>query len=323
MRLRYDRRVPAELLEALGSSGFAHSLVQNARGGRGGLDLQLRGYAGKTPHWASLYVGLSKVIDFRYAAKRGFQLDADPFYKQSAHGWNPKWERWQTIKGLAADWVDVDAYLDRAFLRVDKRYSTREGSVQAAFSAFQSDDYAVFDREAAITFVNQTEKDAICRGLTKRLLAALEPGLVGAAWWKTAKALGGECDALAVHADGTLLAIEIKPANELAGTAWAPLQVTHYANLFRQWIQTDPEATEVVRSMLGQRVRLGLSPDLSSRLKEPLRVRPMIVIGKPVAENALDRMRQVQARLLERDVGYPDLEVIGVNLAGRPTRITI
>jgi hypothetical protein len=34
-------------------------------------------------------------------------------------------------------------------------------------------------------------------------------------------------------------------------------------------------------------------------------------------------MRQVQARLLERGVGYPDLEVIGVNLAGRPTGIRI
>jgi len=148
MKLRYDRRVPAELLDALDRSGFAHSLVQNARGGRGGLDLQLRGYAGKTPHWASLYVGLSKVIDLRYAATRGFQLGADTFYKQSEHGWRPKWERWQTIKELSADWVDVDAYLDRAFLRVAKRYSGREGSVQAAFSAFTSDDYAVFDREA-------------------------------------------------------------------------------------------------------------------------------------------------------------------------------
>jgi len=128
---------------------------------------------------------------------------------------------------------------------------------------------------------------------------------------------------MAVHADGTLLAIEIKPAGELGGTAWAPLQVTHYTNLFRRWIETDPEAAEVVRAMLGQRVRLGLSPDLGSRLKEPLRVRPMIVIGKPVADNALDRMRQVQGRLLEHGVGYPELVVYGVNLAGRPTLIEV
>lgn len=193
--------------------------------------------------------------------------------------------------------------------------------VQAAFSAFESHKYAVFDREAAVTFVKQAEKDAVRIELTKPLLAALEPGIVGAAWWKTAKPLGGECDALAVHADGTVLAIEIKPARELAGTAWAPLQVTHYANLFRRWTETDPQATEVVRGMLEQRVRLGLAPDLRCQLKEPLRVRPMIVIGKPVADNALDRMRQVQSRLLERGVGYPDLEVCGVNLAGRPTRI--
>ena len=181
----------------------------------------------------------------------------------------------------------------------------------------------MIDREAVVTFDNQAEKNAVCTELTRPLLAALEPGVVGAAWWKKVKPLGGECDALAVHADGTVLAIEIKPAQELAGTAWAPLQVTHYANLFRQWAKTDAGATEVVRGMLEQRVRLGLARDLRCELKEPLRVRPMVVIGKPVADNALDRMRQVQSRLRERGVGYADLEVYGVNLAGRPTRIEI
>lgn len=321
MVVRYDRTVPEELLAAL-DGGFAQSLVAIAREGRGGLDLQLRGYPGKSRHWATLYVGLTKILDLFYSPSKGFRVDANKAYTTKANRWEPEWAKWQTADKLALAWPGVENYLDHAFLKVQDRWTGKEGAVQAAFSAYGAHDFTLIDREAAVTFSNDAERTRISTRLSHPLHEALKSA-PPAAWWKTAKPLGGECDALGIGADGAVLTIEVKPSGVAQGVTWSPMQVTHYANLFREWAATTTDdAAAGLEAMLAQRVRLGLARE-GAKIMRPLQVRPMVVLGRPVVESHLDRMRQVQARLVAEGVGDESLRVLSIDMAGRTTEIEI
>ena len=222
MALSYDRRAPERLISVLAPGGWAHSLVEYGRAGQFALDLQLRGYAGKQGHWATLYVGLTKVLDLHYRPNNRFRLDVHPSYRQK-WGWSA--EVAQPAERLAAQWPTVEDYLERVIPSVGGRY-LKEGAVQSAISGFASQDLVVIDREAAVAFSNQREKTAVSGRLCRPLLSAVErPN--DAAWWRSRPtSLGGECDALAVTSDGHLLTIEIKPAkangNDHLGTTPSP-----------------------------------------------------------------------------------------------------
>jgi hypothetical protein len=85
-------------------------------------------------YWATLYCGLTKVIDLHYLESRGFRLDVHPAWKNQH--WNPSWSKYRD--GFPWDeWTAVEAYLERAIPPFGPRH-LREGSVQSAVSAFQT-----------------------------------------------------------------------------------------------------------------------------------------------------------------------------------------
>jgi hypothetical protein len=320
MELAYDRRAPPALLEVLEPGGWAHSLVEYGRAGQFALDLQLRGYAGKPGHWATLYVGLTKVVDLHYKPSKGFRLDVHPSYRQK-WGWSTDWEVSQPGEQLGARWPAVEDYLERVIPSVGSRY-LKEGAVQSAISGFASQDLVVIDREAAIAFPNQRAKTAITNRLFKPLLLALDRPH-DPAWWKSRPtSLGGECDALAVTRNGHLLAIEVKPAKATATITWAPLQVRHYANLFAEWTNQDwagqaESACDIIQGMVDQRVRLGLVDDVRPHIGRHIDVQPVIAIGRGYSKEAVRRLTAVQHRLVDGDLDSPPLQVKSVTLAGR------
>ena len=160
MPLSYDRHAPEQMMQALLPGGFAHSLVEYGRTGLFALDLQLRGYANKPGHWATLYVGLTKVLDLHLSPKAGFKLSAHPTYTGNLdYGWKPSWSGSQGAENLAAQWPAVDEYLERAVTAVAKVAKFHvEGSVQSAISGFNRRDIVVIDREAVISFVGAPDK---------------------------------------------------------------------------------------------------------------------------------------------------------------------
>jgi hypothetical protein len=315
MGLSYDRRAPQELLDALRPGGWAHSLVEYGRSGQYALDLQLRGYASKPEHWATLYVGLTKVLDLRHHSTRGFRLDAHPTYCVPKFGWDPAWSNWADARLLSASMPAIEDYLERVVPSIGPRY-LREGAVQSAISGFSSTNMVVIDREATVRFSSQKERVAVTSRLAAPLLRATDRSN-GAAWWSSRPpTLGTECDALAVDIDGRLLAIEVKPPNATGTIAWSPLQVRQYASLFSEWASTELGSAEIIQGMVDQRAELGLAGH-APRVRKPLEVRPMIAIGRRCSSAAMSRLTDVQGRLIEAGLDDPPLAVVSVTLAGR------
>ena len=316
--LSYDRRAPIELMNALRPGGWAASLAEYARGGQYGLDLQLRGYEGKPRHWATLYVGLTKVLDLECHPKRGFRLNVHPTWK--AYGWDARWEQW-TSEGFEVQWPAVEDYLEQAIPAVGPSF-LHEGAVQSAISAFRTRNLAVIDREVVIAFSNQPEKNEITGRLAGPLLAALDiPD--APPWWKgRPKSLGGECDTLAVDSDGSLMAIEIKPAKASSTIPWAPVQVRHYANLLNAWARSADNAASIIDGMVDQRVQLGLAVS-APPCATPVVVRPVVAVAHGVGNKVLDRMRTVHQLLVDAGLDDPPLEIYRVNLVGRLDKINL
>lgn len=312
--LSYDGRAPEPLMGALRPGGWAESLVEYGRSGQYSLDLQLRGYP-KREHLASLYVGLTKVLDLCYVESKGFRLKAHPTYKK-AGTWNARWDNYVRWGLSRNDWREVEHYLERVIPVVGDRF-LNEGAVQSALSAFQSRRLTVIDREAAVSFSTESEKGRVTKELAQPILDAIEPTPGDPDWWNgRPKSLGGECDALAVDADGHLLVIDIKPSNA-ATIPWAPVQLRHYRDLFARWASTTTKASEIINGMLFQRADLGLIPHGNPVCASPMHVRPVLAVQQGLSKTYRDRLLDVNRRLENAPAGTPAVEIYFVNIVGR------
>ncbi len=262
----YDRTVSKCLLDELRPNGAFGFLAQLPRTWHL-TDLQLRAYPGKPGCWATLYVGLTKVLDvherngvFRLAGKAGDRA------------WDPAWK-----EGHSADWFrnqpGVVAYVRGALGQVAERF-TNEGAVQTMLCTRASQFFSVIDREAVVGFENTAARTAIYHAEQAPLMDACKAEPTSP-WFKP-KPFGGELDLLAADNDGRILVIEIKPASATSGIGWAPLQATFYTRLFRAWAgEAGDRCRQILESMLRQRssllARHGFGLDDHGRILAPSR----------------------------------------------------
>jgi len=73
--------------------------------------------------------------------------------------------------------------------------------------------------------------------------------------------------------------------------------------------------------MLEQRARLGLAPTSRPGIAERPIVVPIVAIQRGASATALERMRKVQAALLEAGCGDPNFEIYEVSMTGRMDRL--
>ena len=321
--MRYDRRAPAELMAALGPDGFAHSLVEYGRSGAYWLDLQLRGYENDPDRWATLYVGLTKILDLHHLPSKGFLMKAHQTYASTKNGWQPDWGRRHAADWWKQRWPQVEEYLERVIPLVGASH-LKEGAVQAAIGGFESADRVVIDREGVVAFDSDPERKAASERLRRPLLEALERADAPAWWSGRPKTLGGECDALAINALGELLTIEVKPADSNT-LPWALVQVMHYASLFREWaaqplVKNRVAPTIVLNGMLDQRRILGLVRNGEAfKVSDPIVVRPVLAFDRRANPTARKRLLEVESHLRSRGVDV-DVEMYEVNRIGRLDR---
>ena len=308
--IRYDRTIPEEFRAELSPGGRFERLVRFAHH-RHLADVQLRAVG--TLSWATIYCGLANVLHLEYRKTRGYRLRADDQHMTANKAGPPEgilgWTTWSTPARLMAGWPAIEAYMAGQFNGTAPRWAN-EGAVQAMLCAYGGESYQVIDREAVFDFRDTAERERIHKALRAPLLDALDvPTPEG--WWRPPASLGGELDILAVDARGRLLVMEVKPADNLPGITWAPLQVSLYTRLFHHWSEAvGRESAEILNTMLRQRIAIGLEEASSVSLSYPLKIVPVIAIQDPVAHpQALARLNAVQAQLLKAGQGYDNLEV--------------
>lgn len=279
--LWFDRTVSDELVGFL-ADGRAHGLVDLAVGDHKGeplFDLQLRrATKGTKPvSWASLYYGLTSVLDLE---ERGgqFRIVAHRTHR-TLGGFDDAWSEWQERSSLDRVWPSVANYITRVTPTVDKRWTDKEGAVHAAISSGTSDAYRIVNREVSPAFSDQPTKDAMMASWWRPIDDALRAQDNGEAWWPRDVKIGASPDFLAVDIGGRLAVIEAKHHSATGMISKVPLQVGFYAKMFASLLAEDADVMESMEGMLRQRVALGLSRPGVLYLTRRREVVPVVAIG--------------------------------------------
>jgi hypothetical protein len=308
---RYDRRVDPGFLELFDTGGVFRTLTEYARKARYPVDLQFRRNPKNAAQHASLYVGLTTVLDVHW--KPGaVRLAAHPTFRPA--GFQAAWMSWTAIGGAGARADAIDAYLDAVIPKAAAGGAAVEGAVQAAVSSFGSADRIMLDREVLLHFRDTPTKRRVMDGVTADLLLALKTAPVRGA---RPAALGGRCDLLAVDSAGRLLAVEVKPKS-VSTITWAPAQAIVYARLLNLWLRHDPDAAEILSGMIRQREMLGLISRHAPVPSPQPGVVPVVAVQRGMSPELRGRLFAVRMHLRDQGVKEAsELEVYEVTLAGR------
>jgi hypothetical protein len=320
--------VSEDFLASFLDGGLAHSPVEYSRFAPYAVDLQMRHSPKTGADHATLYVGLSSVLDVHRSvdgkgAGDQFWLKGHKTAADGRYGFDKSWTHQMTVSELKRQWRDVEDYLEAILPDAAATHASREGAVQSAASVFETHDRIMFDREVALHFRDTVTKQKIFAEETASLVGAVKdiPGVPG----KPPSSFGGECDLFGLDKAGRLLAVEVKPRG--TGTiVWSGVQATVYARLLQRWLDTPAKGTDspatVLRGMLEQRARLGLAPVKRAGLPDRPVVIPVVALQRGWNTEYVDRMRKVQETVLSRGYGNPALEVYEVSMAGRMDRLT-
>jgi hypothetical protein len=279
----FDREASTELFTAL-RDGPLRPLVARRDDHRLLLDIQLRRNVRDAKHsWVSLYAGLTTVLDV-HEREGMVWLDAHPTHRAKG-GFDPAWREPRSTAKIRNLWPRLDAYLDRVIAKLDPHHVDLEGKVHAALCSGYPTTFRVVNREASPAFSSERVKAKLIQGIGQPLREAISAVTSDEPWWPgvryatKGKRFGTSPDVLAIDDAGRLLVIEAKPPAALEGIAWGPAQVRFYADLFAELFRNDPHAGESIRTMLEQRVTLGLTVSGRTTLTQPVRIAPILAIG--------------------------------------------
>jgi hypothetical protein len=277
----FRRTASDELMGAL--AGPLHSLIERRNRQPELLDVQLRQASKSSACWASLYVGLSSVLDV-HEHHGSFHLKAHPTYQGGNHGFESAWLQPMTLDQLTRAWPSVESYLDSVIGGVNQMFTGKEGPVHAAMCSGVAGEYLVINREAAPSFWDDATKASIIGDIGGTIGEAITKAAHPDNWWpgvryaKKPKHFGTSPDILAIDQVGRLLVIEAKPPGATEGITWGPAQVGFYARMWSRVYAEDPRTSEHLQAALDQRVELGLSPKTVAIAKRPSIV-PVLAIG--------------------------------------------
>lgn len=280
-RLWFNRTVSGDLMTVL-TERRPRQLAELAVADRESeplFDLQLRrDTKGKSPvSWASLYYGLTSVVDLE--ERKGLVRLVAHQTHRSRGGFDEAWGEWQHPDELDAAWPRVAKYLEKVVQTVDKRWIDKEGAVHAGISSGTSDAYRVINREVSPGFVDQPTKDSMMESWWRPLEQSLRRGKTQEPWWPSGVKIGASPDFLAVDIGGRLAVIEAKHHSATGMISKVPLQVGFYAKMFRALLEEDMAALDAMEAMLRQRVALGLSRPGVLYLTRRREVVPVVAIG--------------------------------------------
>jgi hypothetical protein len=161
-------------LDLFDAHGVFRTLTEYARKARYPVDLQFRRNPKTDAQHASLYVGLTTVLDVHWRPS-AVKLAAHRIFRPS--GFQAAWMSWTAIGEAAARAGAVDGYLDAVIPKAAA--AAVEGAVQAAVSSFDSANRVMLDREVLLHFRDTPTKQRVMDGVTADLRPALSTAPVG------------------------------------------------------------------------------------------------------------------------------------------------
>lgn len=312
--MRYDRTVTDEFLTHFLPQGFAGSLLEYAAA-RYPIDLQFRKAPSTGAQWATLYVGMTAVLNVEDKGTKGFRLKAHAKHAAPEFHWDESWTQPRPAAAWRAEWSKVENYLERIIPNATAGpLAATEGLVQAAVSVYRGGGERVtLDREVTPSYKDTATRSRVSSHYSNRLAEALRDSPVPG---KPPTKFGSYCDVLAIRADGCLAAIEVKPGN-VAGLSWVAAQATMYADVLQCWIDHDDEWEQIISRSFEQRQRLGLVPAGFELPKLQRKVVPAVAFQRIASEVYIERMFKVHAMLQDKGIGHPELQFFEVSLSGR------
>jgi hypothetical protein len=198
---RYDRRADEGFRQLFEPHGPFRTVTEYARKARYPIDLQFRRNPKTSAQHASVYVGLTTVLDIHWRQGK-VKLAAHPTWQ--LHGFDPGWTSWTPVNDIGG-WIDaVEVYLDTVIPQAAAGSAAVEGAVQASVSSFASDRLVMLDREVQLHFRDMPTKKRVIHEASADLLSAIRSAPVPGA---RPVSFGGECDLLAVDRTGRLRAV--------------------------------------------------------------------------------------------------------------------
>ncbi|MEV5963142.1 hypothetical protein AB0L70_15345 [Kribbella sp. NPDC051952] len=326
--IRYDRRVSESFLSLFRNDNVLSRLRVIAQQAALPLDLQMRKNPKTRAQWASLYAGLTSVLDVHQVQEK-LKFKVHPTWSHNArYGFKSAWREPMDLAEVRTEWLEIERYLERVIPPAVRAHAMAEGAVQAVISKKTTDDWAILDREVTPSFKDNAYKQAVLTECMQPLLASTRAAATLVNVPAGPKKFGTECDLLALDSSGRLLAIEVKPLGA-ATIAWVPAQATMYARVLQHWIDTDPTTAtdgvtprQIIEGMLHQRQELGHSPGFTVNLTEPMTVIPVVVLQAGASKAKHDQMLKVRDLLTKHVRDVAPVKIYEVSILGDFTPIT-
>lgn len=321
--IRYDRRVSDWFLLLFLGDGPLSRMRVIAQQAALPLDLQMRKDPKTRAQWASLYAGLTSVLDVHQVQEK-VKFKAHPtFSRNPRFGFKPRWATPMDLAEVRTEWPEIELYLERVIPAAVRAHAMTEGAVQTVVAKKTTDDWAILDREVTPSFKDNAYKQAVLAECRQPLLASTKAAAATAVNVPAGpKKFGTECDLLALDQTGRLLAIEVKPLGA-ATIAWVPAQATMYARVLQHWIDTDPTTAtdgitprQIIEGTLAQRQKLDHSPGFTASPAEPMTVTPVVVLQKGSSQAKRDQMLKIRDLLTKHVRNVPPVEIYEVSILG-------
>lgn len=317
-QILFDRVVSDTLLASLSEEGSLRWVVDLVLTDETGLlDLQLRRDQRGSKSWATVYAGLTSLLDVN-ERKGKFWFTANQSH-QARGGFDKNWLA-RVEEDQLPDGDDIRRYVEKALATIPTRHVNAEGRVHAALGRNKAS-FTVIQREASPAFSDQATKDQICGVVTGPIISGAIAADPGEVWWPatttSAPRLGTSPDFVAVDVKGRVLVIEAKPVNATAGLRWAPAQLRTYAELWARLLKGE-KAVERLRDMLNQRVTLGLAPAGADIADDPVVV-PVLVVGPDApSKDVEDQVELVAAAMPKTTLEPMDVVVLSSDVVPAP-----
>jgi hypothetical protein len=128
--LHYDRRATAGFLAHFLHGGVAESLAEYARYAPYPVDLQMRKNPKTGAEHATLYVGLTSVLQVTCIKGDLLRLHGHKNLAGKHHAFDPAWSNPMTAKELTPRWRAVEGYLEDVIPLASAKHANKEGAAR-------------------------------------------------------------------------------------------------------------------------------------------------------------------------------------------------